>query len=181
MKILIASDLHGSAYWCRELITAFEREQADKLLLLGDVLYHGPRNDLPRDYAPKEVFAMLNPLADKILGVRGNCDSEVDQMVLDWPMMSDSCVLYLNGQTIFATHGHLFDAQNPPKLHKGDILLHGHTHLQVCEQVGDFWYMNPGSTSIPKGDSVNAYMTWEDGEFLWKAMEGRVCMRWVKE
>lgn len=132
MKLMIASDIHGSAYYCRKMLAAFERERADRLLLLGDLLYHGPRNDLPKEYAPKEVIAMLNPLRENILCVRGNCDTEVDQMVLSFPIMAEYCLLELDEQTIFATHGHVWNPQNLPMLKKGDILLNGHTHIPAC-------------------------------------------------
>lgn len=172
MKLMIASDIHGSAYWCEKLMEAYEREKPDKLLFLGDILYHGPRNALPRDYDPARVAEMLNGVSDRILAVRGNCDSEVDQMVLDWPNMADSCVLFCDGVTIFATHGHVFDEKHPPKLHAGDVLLTGHTHLQVCEKVGDFIHLNPGSVSIPKGESTYAYLRYEDGIFTWIELGG---------
>ena len=129
MKLMIASDIHGSAYYCKKMVAAYQREHADRLLLLGDILYHGPRNDLPEDYDPKAVISLLNPLKQEILCVRGNCDTEVDQMVLDFPIMAEYCLLELNGQTVFATHGHHFNPQNPPMLKDGDILLNGHTHI----------------------------------------------------
>ena len=175
MKLMIASDLHGSAYYTRQLLAAYEQEQPDKLLLLGDILYHGPRNDLPRDYAPKEVIAMLNPLADKILCVRGNCEAEVDQMVLDFPVLADYCVLFEQGRTIYVTHGHLFSENDPPKLQTGDILLNGHTHIPACTDHG-WQYLNPGSVSIPKNDSWHGYMTLENGQFLWKTLTGEIKM-----
>ena len=177
MKLMIASDLHGSAYYTRKLLDAFEQEQPQKLLLLGDLLYHGPRNDLPRDYAPKEVTAMLNALSDRILCVRGNCEAEVDQMVLDFPVMADYCILFEQGKTIYVTHGHLFGETNPPKLRDGDILLTGHTHVPACVDHG-YWYLNPGSVSIPKNGSWHGYMTLEDGRFLWKDLDGAVQMTW---
>ncbi len=180
LKLMIASDLHGSAYYTGLLLEAFEREQPDKLLLLGDLLYHGPRNDLPRDYAPKEVIAMLNPLANKLLCVRGNCEAEVDQMVLDFPVMADYCVLFEKGKTIYVTHGHLFSEKQPPKLQKGDVLLTGHTHVPKCVDHG-WWYLNPGSVSIPKEDSWHGYMTLEDGTFLWKDLDGTTKMEWIAE
>lgn len=176
MKLMIASDLHGSAYYTEKLLKAYEKEQPEKLLLLGDILYHGPRNDLPEGYAPKEVIAMLNPLADKILCVRGNCEAEVDQMVLDFPVMADYCVLHEQGKTIFATHGHLFSETQPPKLHKGDILLTGHTHVPKCVEHDGWWYLNPGSVSIPKEDSWHGYMMLENGYFQWKDLDGEVKM-----
>lgn len=172
MKIMIASDIHGSAYYCRQMINAYKEEKAGKLLLLGDILYHGPRNDLPKEYDPKQVIAMLNEISSELLCVRGNCDAEVDQMVLDFPIMAEYCVLYQGNHTIFAAHGHTLNEGNPPKLKKGDILLNGHTHIPKCTECGNFIYMNPGSVSIPKAGSSNSYMTIEDNQFSWKYMDG---------
>lgn len=126
MKLMIASDIHGSSYYCRKMIEAYRQEEADRLLLLGDLLYHGPRNNLPRDYNPKEVISMLNEIKNELLCVRGNCDTEVDQMVLDFPILAEYCLLELDGRTIFATHGHNFNPDNLPMLKEGDILLNGH-------------------------------------------------------
>jgi len=176
MKLMIASDLHGSAYYTHKLLCAYEKEQPQKLVLLGDILYHGPRNDLPKDYAPKEVIAMLNPLAEQILCVRGNCEAEVDQMVLDFPVLADYAVLFDQGITIYVTHGHLFSEEKPPKLQKGDVLLCGHTHVPKCTEHGGWWYLNPGSVSIPKNGSWHGYMILEDGRFLWKDLDGTVQM-----
>ncbi len=164
MKLIIASDIHGSAYWCRRMLDVFYRENPERLILLGDLLYHGPRNDLPRDYAPKEVIRELNAVKDRILCVRGNCEAEVDQMVLEFPVMSEMMVLFVEGRTIYATHGHLHGRHNPPLLQKGDILLHGHTHIQAMEDTGDFLYLNPGSVSIPKGGNENSCMIYENKE-----------------
>ena len=171
MKFLIASDIHGSAYFCRLLIETIEKEKADKVLLLGDILYHGPRNDLPKEYAPKEVIAMLNPIKNKLLCVRGNCDTEVDQMVLDFPVLADYAVVPTVNKLIYATHGHVYNEGKLPPLAKGDILLNGHTHVPKCTEHEDYIYMNPGSVSIPKEDSCHSYMTLENGEFLWKNIE----------
>ena len=173
MKLMIASDIHGSAYYCKKLIAAYESEQADKLLLLGDILYHGPRNDLPRDYNPKEVIAMLNPMKKELLCVRGNCDTEVDQMVLEFPILADYCFLELDGHTIFATHGHVHNPKNLPMLKEGDILLNGHTHIPANQNMGTYTYMNPGSVSIPKEGSAHGYMIY-DGKFVWKDLDGNV-------
>lgn len=170
MKLMIASDIHGSAYYCREMLDAFRREEADRLLLLGDILYHGPRNDLPKEYAPKEVAAMLNALKEKLLCVRGNCDAEVDQMMLEFPILSDSCLLVLEGCTVFATHGHLYSEGSLPPLQKGDILLHGHTHVPKCMEHGNYLYLNPGSAAIPKEGSPHSYLTYENRKFLWKEL-----------
>ena len=171
MKLMIASDIHGSEYYCKKMLDEFENHHADKLLLLGDILYHGPRNDLPYGYNPKGVIALLNPLKDKILCVRGNCDTEVDQMVLDFPILAEYAYLYIDGKTIFATHGHKFNCENPPSLNKGDILLNGHTHIPANENKGDFIYINPGSISIPKNNSDHSYIIMENGEFTFYAIK----------
>ena len=176
MKLMIASDIHGSAYYCRKLLEAYEREQADKLLILGDILYHGPRNDLPKEYNPKEVIAMLNPLKHELLCVRGNCDTEVDQMVLEFPILADYCFIQLDNHTIFATHGHVHNPKNLPMLKEGDILLNGHTHIPANLNMGSYTYMNPGSVSIPKENSAHGYMIY-DGEFIWKDLDGnKLCV-----
>ena len=174
MKILIASDIHGSFYFCKLLLERIEDEKADRVLLLGDILYHGPRNDLPKDYAPKKVIAMLNPLAEKIVAIRGNCDAEVDQMVLEFPTMANYAVLDMGKHLIYATHGHIYNEENLPPLAKGDILLHGHTHVPKCSVHEEYVYLNPGSVSIPKEDSWHGYMTVENGLILWKDFDGEI-------
>ena len=174
MKWMIASDIHGSAACCEKLLAAFGREQADRLLLLGDLLYHGPRNDLPLGYAPKEVIAQLSGVKDKVFCVRGNCEAEVDQMVLPFPVLADYCLLEQKGRVVFATHGHHYNLENPPLLQPGDVLLHGHTHIPAKDNSLGFWYLNPGSVSIPKESSPHSYMTLEDGLFLWKVLDGAV-------
>lgn len=172
MKWLIASDIHGSAFWCRKLLEVYRREEADRMLLLGDLLYHGPRNDLPKDYAPKEVISMLNGMKNDILAVRGNCEAEVDQMVLEFPVLADYAILDLGQRMVFATHGHVWNEGHLPPLHEGDILLHGHTHIPKCAVHETFVCMNPGSVSIPKEGSHHGYMTLEDGVFLWRDFDG---------
>ena len=174
MKWMIASDIHGSAKWCRELLAAFDREQADRLLLLGDILYHGPRNDLPEEYAPKEVIALLNARKDRLACVRGNCDCEVDQMVLEFPVLADYCLLPVGEHLVYATHGHVYNESNLPPLMPGDILLHGHTHIPCCNRHETYMYLNPGSVSIPKEQSPHGYMILEGTKFTWKTMEGKV-------
>ena len=181
MKWLIASDIHGSADFCRELINAYRREGADKMLLLGDVLYHGPRNDLPKSYAPKQVIELLNAMAKDILCVRGNCDTEVDQMVLSFPILADYAIISEGKRMIFATHGHNFNNEKLPPLHNGDVLLHGHTHIPVCEEHEGYTYLNPGSVSIPKNGSHHSYMTLENGVFVWKSLDGVEYMRYTIE
>ena len=172
MKLMIASDIHGSAFWCEKMLGAFEHEKVERLILLGDLLYHGPRNDLPRDYAPKKVIEMLNAHKDELLCVRGNCEAEVDQMVLNFPVLAEYALISAEGAEIFATHGHKWGEENLPPLKKGDILLCGHTHIPACNVHEDYVYMNPGSVSIPKNNSANGYMTLENGCFLWKDFEG---------
>lgn len=191
MKWLIASDIHGSAYWCERMLELFKREKADVLVLLGDILYHGPRNELPRDYNPKKVIALLNDFANgindtsctndangtnatattngtpceephRILCVRGNCDAEVDQMVLGFPIMADYGVIELGGRFAYLTHGHVYGEDNPPKLKRGDILIQGHTHMQRCVEKDGVLYLNPGSVSIPKGDGYNGCIVFDD-------------------
>ena len=174
MKWLIASDIHGSAYWCRRLLEKYAQEKADRLILLGDVLYHGPRNDLPDEYAPKKVIEMLNGMSDSILCVRGNCDTEVDQMVLKFPVLADYALFELSERMIYMTHGHVYNENNLPPLREGDILLHGHTHVSKCVDHGNYVYMNPGSVSIPKENTPHGYMTLENGTFLWKSLDGEI-------
>ena len=179
MKWMIASDIHGSAYYCRELLAAFEREGAQKLMLLGDVLYHGPRNDLPRDYAPKEVIAMLNAIKEKLLCVRGNCDTEVDQMVLEFPVLADYAILVAGERMIYATHGHVYNENKLPPLQKGDVLMHGHTHVPKCVEHENYLYINPGSVSIPKENSAHSYLILEDGKLTWKSLDGKSYMEYT--
>ena len=170
MKWLIASDIHGSAFWCRRLLEEFEREKADRLILLGDLLYHGPRNTPPTEYEPMAVAAMLNKYSEKILAVRGNCDAEIDQMVLDFPIMADYTILDTGDRLVFITHGHIWNNGHLPPLAKGSVLLHGHTHVVHNEDRGDHFYVNPGSVSIPKKDSPRGYAILENGVFTTKEL-----------
>ena len=174
MKWMIASDIHGSAKYCKELLCAFDREKADRLLLLGDLLYHGPRNDLPEGYAPKEVIALLNARKDILFCVRGNCEAEVDQMVLEFPVLGDYMLLWTENRMIYATHGHHYGEQNPPPFAKGSVLLNGHTHVPACADHGDWHYLNPGSVSIPKENSPRGYMTLEGSRLEWKTLAGEI-------
>lgn len=170
-KYLIASDIHGSPFYCRKLIEAFEKEKADKLVLLGDILYHGPRNDLPEGYAPKEVAAMLNKYSERILCVRGNCDAEVDQMMLDFPVLSDFGFIHSDGLDIYLTHGHHYNIEHPLPLPVGSILIYGHTHIPLDETRNGVRYLNPGSVSIPKNGSGHGYLVFENGEFTRKEFQ----------
>ena len=178
MKYLIASDIHGSAYWCQRLMDAFTAEKADRLVLLGDLLYHGPRNELPEEYAPKRVIEMLSAQRERILCVRGNCEAEVDQMVLPFPVLADYAVLEQAGRLIFLTHGHHFNRDALPPLCTGDVLLYGHTHVPLCEERSGILCMNPGSVSIPKEGSWHGYMTLRDGCFRWLDFDGTQHMQY---
>lgn len=174
MKYMFASDIHGSAYYCRKMLEAYKNEKAERLVLLGDLLYHGPRNDLPKEYAPKEVIQMLNEKKREIYTVRGNCEAEVDQMVLDFPVLADYCVLEINGRTFYATHGHVYNQDNLPPLQEGDILIHGHTHVLRAEQRDGYILLNPGSVSIPKEGNPPSYAVLEDPWFRIKDLDGNI-------
>ena len=178
MKIMIASDIHGSAGCCRQLLERFREEQAERLLLLGDILYHGPRNDLPEDYAPKQVIAMMNEYREAVYCVRGNCEAEVDQMVLAFPVMADYALLPVGTRMVFVTHGHIFNRENLPPMKQGDILLYGHTHIPACEESGGFVFMNPGSVSLPKNGTPRGYMILDGTVFEWKTLEGETYNRY---
>ena len=172
MKLMIASDLHGDIECTKKLVDNFYRSGAEKLVLLGDILYHGPRNDLPAGYAPKEVIALLNSMKKDILCVRGNCDTEVDQMVLEFPILADYAYIFCDGVRIFATHGHNYNMNNMTNLSKGDILLHGHTHIPAVIPFGDGnVYINPGSVSLPKETSPKSYMMLENSVFSFRKLE----------
>lgn len=171
MKWMIASDIHGSAKWCAKLIDAWKQEGEPRMLLLGDLLYHGPRNDLPEEYAPKRVIEMLNSMREKLVCVRGNCEAEVDQMVLSFPVMADYCALPLENRLLYATHGHKFGEGNPPPLIPGDLLLCGHTHVPAFNVHDGFIYINPGSTSIPKNGSSHSYVLLDGNRLIWKNLE----------
>lgn len=165
MKIMIASDIHGSLYYARLLCDAYKKSGASRLVLLGDILYHGPRNDLPRDYEPKKVIELMNGMADEILCVRGNCDTEVDQMVLDFPLLADYAVMMIDGKLYYLTHGHKYGADNFPNIKKGDVIIQGHTHIPMCEERNGVLCVNPGSVSIPKNGSEHQCLILENGRF----------------
>ncbi|MDO4501165.1 MAG: phosphodiesterase [Erysipelotrichaceae bacterium] len=173
-KWMVASDLHGSILYANKMIEAYKKEEADKLILLGDLLYHGPRNDLPVEYKPKEVIKVLNDNKEDILCVRGNCDAEVDQMVLEFPIVADYALLESEGIDIFATHGHVYNENKLPKMAKKFILLHGHTHVPKCVENENYIYMNPGSMTIPKEGSHHGYMLIEGNKFTWKDFDGNI-------
>ncbi len=169
MKLLIASDIHGSAYWCGRLMELAQQEQPDKLILLGDLLYHGPRNDLPRDYAPKQVIPMLSAWKDRILAVRGNCEAEVDQMVLPFPCMADYALLRDGDLELYLTHGHLWSPEKLPPLAPGTVFLSGHTHVKIDEIHGGVRCLNPGSVAIPK-DGSHSCLICRDGVFRFEEL-----------
>lgn len=176
MKLMFASDIHGSAYYCQKLIDNYAKENCQKLILLGDLLYHGPRNPLPRDYNPQKVAELLNNIKSEILAVRGNCDASVDQMVLEFPIMAEYIILYLEGKMTFVTHGDKFNNENPPLLNNNDILIHGHTHVQAMTTINNYTYINPGSASMPKEGNKNSYMIYEDGIFTIKDLDNNIIM-----
>ena len=173
-KLMIASDIHGDAQTTALLLERYRESGAEKLILLGDILYHGPRNELPAGYAPKRVIELLNPYKNEILAVRGNCDCEVDQMVLDFPVLAEYAYISVDGMRIFATHGHNFNTEKCPPLARGDILLHGHTHVPVVQPFGEGnYYINPGSVSIPKESSPKSYIIYENGSFYFYDLDGK--------
>ena len=174
MKLLIASDIHGDAECCRAMLNAFKRENADKILILGDILYHGPRNDLPEGYAPKKVIEMLNAVADKLICVRGNCEAEVDQMVLSFPVMSTtSCVFDADSNVeIYMSHGHIYSPDNLPPMPKGALFLSGHTHVLMAEKRDSVLCVNPGSVSLPKNGNPKSYAVYENKRITVKTLAG---------
>lgn len=169
MKLLFASDIHGSEYYLTKLIQRYQEEKADKLILLGDLLYHGPRNDLPEGYKPKEVISLLNTMKGDILAVRGNCEAEVDQMVLDFPVLATYATLFVDGLEITLTHGSTYNPKNPLPLNKG-VVMYGHTHIPSKTLVNDVYYLNTGSVSIPKNNSPRSYVIYKNGTFYWKSL-----------
>lgn len=172
MKYLFASDIHGSFYYCQKLLEAYENSKAEKLILLGDLLYHGPRNDLPREYAPKQVIELLNKKKEEILAVRGNCDGEVDQMVLEFPILSEYATLFDGKTEFFLTHGHHYSEENLPPYRFGSVFAYGHTHIWRAEKRNGLVVLNPGSVSIPKGGNPPTYALYEDNVFLIKDFNG---------
>ncbi|MBQ4001646.1 MAG: phosphodiesterase [Lachnospiraceae bacterium] len=180
MKIMIASDLHGSFYYGQKLFERFEEEKAEELMLLGDLLYHGARNALPEEYSTINLTKLLNQYKDRILAVRGNCDAEIDQTVLEFPIMSDYLMTWIDGRKWILTHGHLYNEQIMLPHNPGDVLLHGHTHVKALQKVNDFYFINPGSVSIPKDGPVHSYAVYEDGAFYLKDVESGEVLRSMK-
>ena len=176
MKLMFASDIHGSASATEAVLRQYRAEGASRLVLLGDLLYHGPRNDLPDCYDPKAVTAMLNSVKDELLCVRGNCDAEVDQMVLDFPIQADYALFDLDGVTAFVTHGHLFHLDALPPHEDGDLIIHGHTHVLTVQHKDGMTYINPGSAALPKENNPKSYMVYENHVFTIKTLEGETIL-----
>ncbi|HOA79462.1 MAG TPA: phosphodiesterase [Defluviitaleaceae bacterium] len=174
MKLFFVSDIHGSAFYAKKAIDIFNKESADYLVILGDQLYHGARNPLPKEYNPQEVINLLNKMKDKIIAIRGNCDSEVDAMVLDYPIMSSYSNILYDNRRLFISHGHIYNEDNLPKLSQGDVFIYGHTHIPVAKKVNDIYIINPGSITLPKEDSPNSYGILEDKIFRIKDLEGNI-------
>lgn len=174
MKLMFVSDIHGDEVCAEAVFNKFFEEKADKLVICGDVLYHGPRNDLPKGYKPKGVANILNKISDKIISVRGNCDSEVDQMMLEFPVMSDYALISVDGVNIYVTHGHIYSPENPLKLQKGDVLVSGHTHILDITKKTGMLFLNPGSVSIPKQNNPKTYMIYENKEFTIKTFDDEI-------
>lgn len=172
MKLFFISDIHGSLHYLKKALDQYEKEAADYIVILGDELYHGARNPLPEGYHPKEVAVLLNSYADKIIAVRGNCDSEVDQMVLEFPVMSDYSTILHQGRRIFLSHGHIYGPDHLPKLSRGDLFVYGHTHIPVAEKREDIYVINPGSISMPKENNPNTYGVLEGQTFQIKTLDG---------
>lgn len=172
MKVLIASDIHGSYYYAKKVKEAFEREKADLLVLLGDIYYHGPRNPFPEEYAPMKVADLLNSMKEKLLVIKGNCDSEVDQMISQFDFVEFSQIL-VDGIKVSLTHGHKFNKENMP-LNAGDLLCYGHFHTGFITNVGDVVVANAGSVSLPKDNTKSSYLTLDKGLLCLKDIEGNL-------
>jgi len=168
------SDIHGSIYFLNRALERFEEEKADYMVILGDELYHGARNPLPLEYNPKKVAEILNSLSDRIIAVRGNCDSEVDEMVIDFPIMATYSTILYDNKRLFLTHGHIYNESNMPKLRDGDVLIYGHTHIPKAEKVGNIYIINPGSITFPKEDNPHTYGVLEGNVFKIKDLDGNV-------
>lgn len=180
MKLFFASDLHGSLPATEQVLEKYSASEANHLILLGDILNHGPRNPVPEGYQPAEVAQRLNQYSNQIIAVRGNCDSEVDQMLLDFPMLeSNAWVLLASGVRLFLTHGHSYNSEHRPPLRSGDVLAHGHTHIPVAELIDEQFIFNPGSVTFPKGGYPASYGLYQDGEFKVVSMEGEVIKQGV--
>lgn len=174
MKLFFISDIHGSAYYLSKALDIYEKENADYIVILGDALYHGARNPLPKEYNPKKVAELLNTYKNNIIAVRGNCDSEVDQMVLNYPLMSEYSTILYNGKRLFLTHGHIYNKNNLPNINSGDILISGHTHIPVIEKLNNILFINPGSITFPKENTPHCYGILCENLFKIKTLEGEI-------
>ena len=162
MKILFASDIHGVPSTLEALLRQAEALSPDRIVLLGDLLYHGPRNGVPDFYDPPKVAAILNSRKDDIVAVRGNCDTEVDQMMLEFPMLGDYAELDADGTRFFLTHGHRWNEYNLPPLGTGSVIAHGHTHIPMLRELpSGITIFNPGSISLPKGPEGRTFGFWD--------------------
>ena len=173
MKLFFISDIHGSLHYLRIALDNFSQENADYLVILGDQLYHGARNPLPIEYNPRESTRLLNQFADRIIAVRGNCDSEVDEMVLEYPIMSTYSTILYNRKRLFLTHGHIYHEDNLPSLKEGDAIIYGHTHVPKLEKKGNIFIVNPGSITFPKENNPHSYGVLEGTTFKLKDLEGK--------
>ena len=174
MKLFFMSDIHGSLKYAKLGIDVFIKENADYMVILGDVLYHGPRNPLPEEYNPKEVANLINKYKNKIIGVRGNCDADVDHMLLEYPCMMDYNVILADNKRVFITHGHIYNEKNRLNMAEGDVLIYGHTHIPVAKKENDIYIINPGSISYPKENNPHSYGILEDNVFYIKDICGNV-------
>ncbi|MNV57709.1 Phosphodiesterase YfcE [compost metagenome] len=173
MKLMFISDIHGSLHWLKLALEKVNEETPDGLVFLGDFMYHGPRNPLPEGYDPQGVAKELNGIKGRITAaVRGNCDAEVDQMLLAFPMMGDYAQLWADGRRIYVTHGHGFSIDNLPELQPGDIFIQGHTHVPVADKKEGIYVLNPGSISLPKENYPNSYAVLEGGKYTVKSFTG---------
>lgn len=172
MKIFFMSDIHGSEYYLNKALGAYEREKCEYIVILGDILYHGPRNDIPKGYNPKSVANTLNKLKNKIMCVKGNCDGEVDQMMIEFPILCDYSTMFYNGKRLFLTHGHKYNKNNMLPIDKGDVIISGHTHIPVCEEIEGIYFINPGSITFPKENTKHSYGILEDNKFTIKDLSG---------
>ncbi len=172
MKILIASDLHGSAYYAKKLLECAEMEGAEKILLLGDIYNHGPRNPLPEEYSPALVSDLLNGVKEKLIVIKGNCDSQVDTLISQFDFIEDVCIVS-GGKTVFCTHGHVYNKDAMPKTNYNAV-IYGHFHTSFIEKQGETVIANPGSLSLPKCDTLRAYLILEDGNLTLKSLDGKV-------
>ncbi|MCX4362859.1 MAG: phosphodiesterase [Clostridia bacterium] len=172
MKIVIASDLHGSSYYAEKVKDIFAKEQGDLLVLLGDIYNPGPRNPISKDYAPMVVAQTLNSLKDRLLVIKGNCDSEVDTLISEFDF-SEFSQIFADGLKVTLTHGHKFNKDNMPA-NAGDVMCYGHFHTGFITQVGSVIVANAGSVSLPKDNSARSYLTIQNNVIALKDIDGNI-------